>query len=367
MGRFVSLKRKGGHYFATCPFHQEKTASFSVNPQKQFFHCFGCGKSGDAIHFIREYEHLEFIPAVERLGSIFGLSVDLPTQGQAGFKPAENSKRKSAYALNQVVAAFFKQQLKTHAFSQHALDYLKGRGFNPEGPCFEQFGLGLAPPGKYNLSKYLEAEKADQMLAQDLGLLGKPQIYDKFRSRIIFPIQDLQGRVLGFGGRLLELESQKSQGDQSEQADWGAAKYLNSADSLIFHKGEVLFGLYQIRRYLSTSITQQMPILVTEGYLDVLSLMQAEIPAVASMGTALTEKQLQLLTKYYQNICFCFDGDAAGQRAAKKALDLIFPYLEDGLRVKFLSLPQGEDPDSYLRLKGRTAFLELLDKAQDIS
>lgn len=375
IGKSIPLKKKGNSYFACCPFHHEKTPSFSVHPQRQSYHCFGCGRSGDAISFIREHEHLDFVPALERLADLCGLSLSAlaPKPAKSGrFKNSQQevplgnqNERDEAYALNKEVADFFQRQLKTHPFRAPALAYLEQRGFS-WGPLLEQFGVGLSVPQNNALIKALSQKYSGSRqlkiltLAQDLGLvaLGEThqELYDKFRARIMFPVHDLQGRVLGFGGRLFDATSTDHR-----------AKYLNSSDSVLFHKGEILFGLYQIRHFLPEAITTQLPVVVVEGYFDVLRLMQGHIPAVASMGTALTEKQFQLLTKYYKNLCFCFDGDEAGHKAAVRVLEWMLPFLEDGLRVRFLTLDPGEDPDSYIKKRGHSAFLERLQKAQDVS
>jgi DNA primase len=337
--RRVELKRAGAEFQARCPFHEEKTPSFTVSPRKQFYHCFGCGAHGSAIGFLMQYEGLEFLDAVDELARNAGLEV--PRSEGARPRPAEG--------IFQVLAAaadYYRAQLPEHA---EAVDYLKSRGLT--GETCRDFGLGFAPPAWDGLLATLGTDERQQKLLQDAGLLsqGRKGAYDKFRNRIMFPIHDRRGRVIGFGGRAL--------GDDGP-------KYLNSPETELFHKGRELYGLYQARQRSG----RLESIIVVEGYTDVLALVQAGLSnVVATLGTATTTDQAGLLFRAADTVVYCFDGDEAGRKAAWRALQATLPKLREGLLGSFLFLPEGEDPDSLVRAKGLSAFQALLDAAVPLS
>lgn len=337
VGSRLQLKKSGKNYSACCPFHQEKTPSFTVSPDKQFYHCFGCGASGSALGFVMEYDHLNFPQAVELLAKQAGLEIPYEQQAIDRYKQVADSP---LYDLLAKAADYYQQALKSHPTKQLAVDYFKKRGLT--GIVARDFGLGFAPPGWDNLIKHLIADGADQKLLIDAGLIienaENGRRYDRFRNRVIFPIRDLKGRIIAFGGRVL--------GDDKP-------KYLNSPETAIFHKGEILYGLYEVRKK-----TRQLDeILVLEGYMDVIALAQFGLTnAVATLGTATSEEHVKRLFQLVNNIVFCFDGDTAGRKAAWRALESALPYLQDGRCVKFLFLPDGEDPDSLVRSEGGDAF-----------
>ncbi|KEQ16958.1 DNA primase [Endozoicomonas numazuensis] len=333
----VKLKKTGRNYSACCPFHQEKTPSFTVSPEKQFYYCFGCGASGNAMGFVMDFDHLDFPAAVDSLASLAGLEV-----------PREQSNQKRGpdhsplYELMNKANHFYNEQLRKAQDAPRAIQYLKQRGL--DGQTCKRFGIGFAPPGWNNLQNHLSEnqEKEDQLVTTGM-LVEKEETksrYDRFRDRIMFPIHDTRGRIIAFGGRVL--------GDAKP-------KYLNSPESPIFHKGRELYGLYEAKKH-NRHLER---ILVVEGYMDVVALAQQGINnAVATLGTATTLDHMQRLFKTVSEIVFCFDGDDAGRRAAWRALESTLPYMEDGKQARFLFLPQGEDPDSMVRQEGSDAFLE---------
>jgi len=343
---YVPLKKAGANYKACCPFHSEKTPSFTVSPTKQFYHCFGCGANGTAITFLMEYDHMEFREAVEKLASSAGM--EIPEESQ-GFKPKKTeSQGIDLYQLMNQVNDFYQTQLRQHSDKQFAVDYLKKRGLS--GEIAKRFGLGFAPQGWDNLMSQLGATAPAQKALLDTGMLtqnDKKRTYDRFRHRIMFPIHDHRGRVVGFGGRVLD----------QEQPVAGNPKYLNSPETPIFHKGSELYGLYGARG----GIKEADGVLVVEGYMDVVALAQAGINnAVATLGTATTPMHLQRLFRHTPNITFSFDGDRAGRAAAWKALETSLPSLDDGFQVSFLFLPDGEDPDTMVKKVGKEGFDELI-------
>jgi len=331
----VSLKKAGREYQACCPFHNEKTPSFTVSPSKQFYHCFGCGAHGSAIGFLMDYEHLEFPEAIEELARSIGLEV--PHETTSGQHPAQPGSDR--YALLARAERFYRGQLREHARAADAVAYLKQRGLS--GEIAATFALGYAPPGWDSLLRHLGSDSATQKAAVELGLLVRKDdggLYDRFRNRIMFPIRDRRGRTIGFGGRVLGAET---------------PKYMNSPESPMFHKGRELYGLFEARK-----ANQKLErLLVVEGYMDVVALAQFGLThAVATLGTATTAEHLERLYRTVKEVVFCFDGDAAGRRAAWRALENALPVLRDGREARFLFLPEGEDPDTLVRRIGRQAF-----------
>lgn len=342
---YLKLRKAGRNYVACCPFHQEKTPSFSVSAEKQFYHCFGCGASGNALSFLMSYAHLDFVEAVEELASRVGVSVEYE-EGTAPQTHTDFSQRQSLYTLMADAAHYYQQQLRQPLASE-AVTYLKQRGLT--GKIAQTFGIGYAPSGWDNLHKALVSTPQQQNELSILGLLvsnERGQVYDRFRNRVMFPIHDQRGRVIGFGGRVL---------DNSEP------KYLNSPETPLFQKGKELYGWYWVRK-LNTE-----QVIVVEGYMDVIALAQHEIPnVVATLGTATTAEHLSRLFRSLSEIVFCFDGDNAGQKAAWRALELALPFMEAGRQVKFMFLPREDDPDSLVRREGKTGFLQRLAQAPSL-
>ena len=338
--RRVPLKKAGKDFKACCPFHNEKTPSFTVSRPKQFYHCFGCGVSGTAITFLMEFEHLSFPEAVEELAGEAGLEV--PDTGPA--RSGDNPTLPLLEILGET-SRYYKDQLRSHSDASTTIAYLKQRGLT--GEIAARFDLGYAPTGWDNLSSTAgNEEKLDLMVKA--GLISKRESgghYDRFRARVIFPIHDSKGRVIAFGGRLL---------------DEGEPKYLNSPETPVFHKGSELYNLHRAR----SAIAQQQVSIVVEGYMDVLALAQHGIDhCVATLGTATTATHLQRLFRLAPSIVFCFDGDRAGRDAAGRALEIALPSLERGRQVSFLFLPDGEDPDSVVRDQGADTFRALIESA----
>lgn len=344
--RRVKLKKTGKNYSARCPFHDEKSPSFSVNPEKQFYYCFGCGAGGNALGFLMDYENIDFPQAVENLAGTAGLEVVREeSRGQSSAAGGE-SPNKPLYELMERSTEFYKDALKQHPQRQAAVDYLKNRGLT--GLIARDFGLGFAPPGWDNLRSFLGDDETTQTRAITAGMLVKNdsgRVYDRFRDRIVFPIRDRRGRVIAFGGRVL--------GDDKP-------KYLNSPESPIFHKGRELYGLYEARR----ANRKLERIIVVEGYMDVIALAQAGISyAVATLGTATSTEHLERIFRVVPEVVFCFDGDDAGRKAAERALHNTLPTMADGRQARFLFLREGEDPDSLVRKDGTQAFLDLVQAA----
>ena len=337
---FVSLKKKGKEYMACCPFHDEKTASFTVSPEKQFYHCFGCGAHGTALGFLMEYERLDFIEAVETLAQQLGLDVPRDTT------PEIKDDFQECYILLEQANTYYKKMLRDH---QRAIDYLKSRGVS--GEVAAKFDLGYSPKGFHNLLNQFKNAATEEQLIK-IGLIKqneKGKKYDRFRNRIMFPIKDRRGRVIGFGGRALADE---------------IPKYLNTPETPIFHKSDTLYGLYDARKNKETSES----IIVVEGYMDVVALAQNQIfNVVATLGTATTTQHIQQLYRYTQEVIFCFDGDRAGRDAAWRAAQQTIPLFKDGLEAKFLFLPQGEDPDSLIRQRGKNLFSQYIKDSQTLS
>ena len=334
----VQMKKAGKNYTACCPFHKEKTPSFSVSPDKQFYYCFGCGAGGNALGFIMDHDNLDFPQAVEELAKAAGMEIPREESGRP-HKPRQPTDS-PLYPLLTAAADFYRQALKSHPARKAAVDYLKGRGLT--GEIARDFGLGFAPPGWDNLYKHLSSDTLQQKAMIDAGLLvenaetGKR--YDRFRDRVMFPIRDSRGRIIAFGGRVL--------GDDKP-------KYLNSPETPVFHKGQELYGLFEARK-LNRSLDE---IIVVEGYMDVIALAQQGLRnAVATLGTATSEEHMKRLFRVVPSVLFCFDGDQAGRNAAWRALEATLPCLQDGRRARFLFLPEGEDPDTLVRSEGTDAF-----------
>ncbi len=348
----VPLKKAGTNHKACCPFHNEKTPSFTVSEAKQFYHCFGCGESGSALRFLMEYEHLSFPEAVEELASNLGLEV--PHEKVNGTEHGARIKQAdSLYQLMQQVDQFYRKQLREHPQAQKAVAYLKQRGLS--GEIAAEYGMGYAPPGYESVLKVLSDSSTKPDIEKKLVETGvlinneRGGTYDRFRDRVMFPIRDQRGRCIAFGGRVL--------GDESP-------KYLNSPETPLFHKGRELYGLYEMRK----ALRKIDKVLVVEGYMDVVALAQFGVRyAVATLGTATTADHLQRLFRLSHEIYFCFDGDRAGRDAAWRALNNALPVIREGLQIRFMFLPQGEDPDSYIRANGKAGFEEELGKAKTFS
>ena len=344
----VALKKAGKDYKACCPFHEEKTPSFTVVPSKQIFHCFGCGESGGIIDFIMKYDHLAFVEAIETVAGESGISV---VYDQAA-KPVD-MRFKRYNKLMEELSGFYQEQLKTSAAKKKVVDYAKSRGVS--GSIAKRFELGFAPPGWTNL---FDVYKNSEESTEDLLTMGmivpkkdkKDDYYDRFRDRLMFPIHNTKGSVIGFGGRVLSSKDNP--------------KYLNSPETPLFSKSKELYGLYHCRKY-SRKIDA---IIVVEGYMDVIALHQQGITnVVATLGTATTSSHLQVLSRTAETIVFCFDGDKAGRDAAWKALQTSLPAITAGLVIKFLLLPEGEDPDTLINSESAKAFNKRVDEAQTLS
>jgi len=340
----VPLTKAGRDFKACCPFHNEKTPSFTVSQTKQFYHCFGCGANGSAIGFLMEFEHLSFREAIEELAQSTGL--EIPDTG-----PARPEDTLTPALLDTVADAnrFFKEQLRQHEMSAEAIRYLKERGLS--GEVAAQFELGLAPSGWDSLAQTARGDGKTLDLMAKAGLVARKdtgRVYDRFRSRIIFPIHDYKGRVVAFGGRIL--------GD-------GEPKYLNSPETPVFQKGSELYNLHRAR----SNIAQQGHSIVVEGYMDVVALAQHGVDhAVATLGTATTPRHLERLFRLSPSIIFCFDGDRAGRAAAWRALETALPELGGGRQISFLFLPDGDDPDSLVRREGGDTFRDLAAEATSL-
>ncbi|WP_168404516.1 DNA primase [Erwinia amylovora] len=343
----VKLKKQGKNYHACCPFHNEKTPSFTVNGEKQFYHCFGCGAHGNAIDFLMNYDRLEFVESIEELATLYGLEV--PYESGSGPSQLERHQRQSLYQLMTGLRDFFQQSL-TQGPSAGARDYLAQRGLSDE--VVKHFSIGFAPAGWDNALKRFGSNPDDRQSLIDAGMLvtnDQGRSYDRFRERVMFPIHDKRGRVIGFGGRVL--------GD-------GMPKYLNSPETEIFHKGRQLYGLYEALK----NYPEPGKLLVVEGYMDVVALAQFGVDyAVASLGTSTTAEHIQLLFRSTDTVICCYDGDRAGREAAWRALETALPYMNDGRQLRFMFLPDGEDPDTLVRKEGKEAFEARMEQAMPLS
>ncbi|MGB2261154.1 MAG: DNA primase [Luminiphilus sp.] len=339
--RRVKLKKAGKNYSACCPFHQEKTPSFSVNPEKQFYYCFGCGAGGNALGFVMDYERMEFREAIESLAQAAG--IELPPE-EADAAP-QVDHQKPLYEAMEKATRVYESQLRKHPSRGRVVDYLKQRGLS--GEIARDFRLGFAPEGWDNLMTTLSSEEeigqaltAGLLIENDSG-----RKYDRFRDRVIFPIVNQRGKVIAMGGRVL--------GD-------GKPKYLNSPETPLFSKSHELYGLHHIRKF-AKNLSR---IVVVEGYMDVIALAQFGIHyAVATLGTSVGKAHLEMLFRRVDHVVFCFDGDEAGRKAAFRGMEAALPMMEDGRQVKFLFLPEGEDPDSVVRNKGSQHLEHLFDNA----
>jgi DNA primase len=344
VGTRIQLRKAGKDYQARCPFHDEKTPSFTVSPDKQFYHCFGCGAHGTAIGFLMEYDRLDFREAVDELAQRAGLAV--PDRADTGSPGPDHGP---LYALHERATELYREQLRVHPDARRAVEYLKGRGLT--GEVATHYGLGFAPPEGRLLLSRLGASPSERERLLSCGLIydEEGRRRDRFRDRIIFPIRDRRGRVIGFGGRLL--------GE-------GKPKYLNSPETSIFHKGRELYGLFEAQK----ANRKLEAVLVVEGYMDVIALAQFGVTnVVATLGTATTSEHLQLLSRTAPEVVFCFDGDRAGRAAAWKALESALPSATGRQSIRFLFLPDGEDPDTLVRAEGADAFRARMTGAQPLS
>jgi DNA primase len=346
------LKKAGKNYSACCPFHNEKTPSFTVSPDKQFYYCFGCGATGSALKFVMEFDGLEFPDAVEKLAG--DLNIEVPREGT--HQQNREPQYRELHALTQKAADFFEKQLRTSKDKDKAIEYLKDRGLSGKAAKF--FSIGYAPPGWDNLQNTLApGEKNDstnnktikQLISCGMTIEKEDgRTYDRFRDRVMFPIRNVKGQVIAFGGRVL--------GDEKP-------KYLNSPETPIFHKGQELYGLYEARK-IRQKLTRMI---IVEGYMDVVALAEYGIHyAVATLGTSTSEHHIRRLFKVVPEIIFCFDGDNAGRKAAQRAMETVIPALQDGLQARFLFLPDGEDPDTIVRKEGKEAFEKRLDNSKHL-
>jgi len=334
----VPLKKKGREYWACCPFHGEKSPSFSVSSGKQFYHCFGCQKSGNAVGFLMDYDHMEFVEAIESLAQSLGLDVPYE-QGSAPAKPAVGLE--AMYQVMEQSSQYFEAQLKQ---TPAAIDYLKNRGIS--GQTAKTFAIGYAPPGWNNLS-------GNEKLLVDTGMLVKKddgKQYDRFRHRLMFPIRDRRGRTIAFGGRVINPEDNP--------------KYLNSPESPLFHKSDEIYGLHEMKK----AVTNIDRIYITEGYMDVVALAEHGVAtSVATLGTAINNRQIESLFRVCKNLVFCFDGDAAGKKAAWRSLEQCLTSLKEGRLARFLFLPEGQDPDSFINQYGEAAFNQQVEQASTLT
>lgn len=343
----VKLKKAGRNYQALCPFHDEKSPSFSVNPDKQFYYCFGCGAGGNVLSFVMDYERLDFPQAIENLAHYYGLSV--PREELNPNQEKAQQRKRDLYDTMEGAARFYREQLTLAHHSQEANAYIRQRGLSNE--IAQEFGIGFAPDAWDRVLNHLFKDQTDKTMMMDSGLIvenDKGKIYDRFRNRIMFPIRDNRGRVIGFGGRVMGNEK---------------PKYLNSPETPIFHKGKELYGLYEARQAM-----RELPrILIVEGYMDVVSLAQHDIRyATATLGTASSAEHIELAFRHTAEVVFSFDGDEAGRKAARRAFENALPCIQDGRQIRFLFLPDGEDPDSLVRQKGKDFFEELVRNAQPL-
>ncbi|GAA3910352.1 DNA primase [Halomonas cibimaris] len=349
VGARVPLKKAGRNHAGLCPFHEEKSPSFTVSADKQFYHCFGCGAHGNALRFVMEYERLSFPEAVEQLASSLGLEVAREGADDPHARQREQ-KRKQGVNLLELAASFYRER-RVMSEGRRARSYLEERGLSPE--VIDAYGIGYAPDGWETLKRHLTERGISEAVQIEYGLLihreDTGRTYDRFRNRVMFPIRDLRGRTVAFGGRVL--------GD-------GKPKYLNSPETPVFHKGRELYGLYEARK--APGKLDQL--VIVEGYMDVVALAQFGVNnAVATLGTATTEEHLKRLFRMVSRVVFCFDGDRAGRQAASRALATALPQMLDGREARFLFLPEGDDPDDLVRREGAQAFTDRVTCAVPLS
>lgn len=343
----VKLKKQGKNYHACCPFHHDKTPSFTVNGEKQFYYCFGCGAHGNALDFLMNYDRLEFIESIEELATMHGL--ELPYEVGAGLTQIEHHQRQSLYQLMENLSTFYQQSLYQPAGTL-ARNYLQQRGLSDD--VIRHFAIGFSPTGWDIALKRFGRDNDARSALNDAGMLvtnNQGRSYDRFRERVMFPIRDKRGRVIAFGGRVI--------GD-------GMPKYLNSPETEIFHKSRQLYGLYEAQQRHPTL----KRVVVVEGYMDVVALAQYGIDyTVALLGTSTTAEHIQVLFRVTDKVIYCYDGDRAGRKAASRALETTLPYLKDGRQLRFMFLPDGEDPDTLVRKEGKTIFEQRIELAQPLS
>ena len=347
IGSRIELRKSGKNYSACCPFHDEKTPSFSVSPDKQFYYCFGCGAGGNAVSFVLDFDKTTFPETIENLAKRVGL--EMPAEAVSN--NSDGNYKKLLFPVIKDADSFYRRSLRDPTNAKKAIEYLKSRGLN--GETARNFGIGFAPPGWENLLQDLGKNEEIVEQLKILGLLidrnEEGKLYDRFRNRIMFPIRDVRGRTIGFGGRVLSDEK---------------PKYLNSPETPLFHKGRELYGLYEANRHFRKIEN----LIVVEGYMDVAVLAQNGVHnAVATLGTAVTIEHLNKIFRYTSEIIFCFDGDDAGRKAAYRALDTSLPVIVDGRSAKFMFLPEGEDPDTIIRKIGAKKFLGLVANAMPLS
>lgn len=333
--KYVPLKKQGNSFVACCPFHHEKSPSFHVIPSKQFYHCFGCGANGNAIGFLMEYRHHSFLETIDVLATQLGMTV--PKDGVISQKPKVSG---DLYALLEQVNTWYRDRMTASAIQT----YVQHRGIDAN--VMARYELGYAPDGWHGLETAFRAHDQGLLTTGMLVAKDNGKTYDRYRNRLMFPIRDKQGRIVGFGGRVIEKDA--------------SPKYLNSPETPLFQKGHVLYGLFECIRE-----NKALPyVIVVEGYLDVIALAQYGLPyAVATLGTAITPHHIRLLMAYTQRIIFCFDGDAAGEKAAWKAVENSLPFLNQGIDTRFIFLPSKQDPDSFVRTEGKEAFLKCIEHA----
>ena len=347
----VKLKKKGKNYSACCPFHNEKTPSFSVSQEKQFYHCFGCGVSGNVINFVMEHDRLEFVETIEELAGHLGLEIpyEKSSFNNNNYPSVSQEKKRDFYGLLEQIARFYQAELRGEK-AKPAIDYLKGRGLS--GEVVKKFNIGYVSDEWNQVLNRFGPDYMSQQTLINAGMVVENENkrrYDRFRGRIMFPIRDKRGRVIGFGGRILTNDT---------------PKYLNSPETPVFQKGRELYGLYEVLQ----AQREPQKILVVEGYMDVVALAQFEIDyAVAALGTSTTGEHIQTLFRQTSTIICCYDGDRAGREAAWRAMENALPHLIDGRQIKFIFLPDGEDPDSIVRKEGKQGFEERLAKAQGLA